>query len=593
MYRSLFGLVESPFNLTPDPRYLFLSRSHQEAYDHLRYGIDQRKGFIEVIGGIGTGKTTLCKALLNNLDPRIRTAYIFNPSVSEIELLQAINEEFGLDGKGQTKKELIDSLNRFLIEELARRGKAVLIIDECQNLDPKVLEEIRMLSNLETDNEKLIQIILVGQPELHELLSTPSLQQLNERISVRAFLTPLSKMDTRAYIHHRLAVAGSKGGIQFTEGALKQIYRYSQGNPRRINNICDRSLLVAFTQNSFKVRKSYVIRAISEIDGTMASSGTLKGERLTLLRFILILFVAFSIAFGTGWFLRAKLPTLLGRLQRHPQSLEQVSTHAPPPSPVEESPLSGSTAGPKTTAMPKTIPVPKTPAVPKTNTIIENAERSIREEYSTEASLNDKSVNLAPLKEIFRLFDIPFPQVDQHVFSMGRQDPYEIARLARVGGLEVVSLTIDAGRLRSFKIPLLLEVYPEDPSGRRYIVMKKMMDEIVVVSDPEKGEVFYPKTEIERIWFGNSLLFYPRPAEGKAIILKMGMKNPRIRRLQEQLASLGYYLGEVTGEFDKTTRGAVLGFQQDFALLPDGVVGRNTKAFIFQLTGKSLYGDSR
>lgn len=581
MYRSLFGLVESPFNLTPDPRYLFLSRSHQEAYDHLRYGIDQRKGFIEVIGGIGTGKTTLCKALLNNLDPRIRTAYIFNPSVSEIELLQAINEEFGLDGKGQTKKELIDSLNRFLIEELARKGKAVLIIDESQNLDPKVLEEIRMLSNLETDNEKLIQIILVGQPELHELLSTPSLQQLNERISVRAFLTPLSKMDTRAYIHHRLAVAGSKGGIQFTEGALREVYRYSQGNPRRINNICDRSLLVAFTQNSFKVRKSYVTRAISEIDGTLASFGTLKGERLTLLRIILILFVAFSIAFGTGWLLRAKLPTLLGWLQRHPQSLEKGSTHAPPLSPVEESPLSGS------------IEIPKTTAAPKRNSIIENAERSIREESSTEASLNDRGVNLAPLKEIFRLFDLPFPNADQHVFSMGRQDPYEIARLARVGGLEVVSLTIDAGRLRSFTIPLLLEVFPEDSSGRRYIVMKKMMDEIVVVSDPEKGEVFYPKTEIERIWFGNGLLFYPRPAEGKAITLKMGMKNSQIRRLQEQLASLGYYQGEVTGEFDKTTRGAVLGFQQDFALLPDGVVGRNTKAFIFQLTGKLLYGDSR
>jgi general secretion pathway protein A len=574
MYRSLYGLVESPFNLTPDPRYLFLSRSHQEAYDHLRYGIDQKKGFIEVIGGIGTGKTTLCKALLNNLDPRIKTAYIFNPSVSELELLRAINEEFGLDGRGQTKMELIDSLNRFLIDELAQSGKAVLIIDESQNLDPKVLEEIRMLSNLETDHEKLIQIVLVGQPELHELLSTPSLRQLNERISVRAFLNPLSKVDTKAYINHRLAIAGSKGGIRFTEGALKQIYRYSQGNPRRINNICDRALLIAFTQNSFKIRRSYVTKAISETEGTFIASGPPKGGRIYWLRVILVILMAFPIAFGTGWFLRAKLPSLRPGFHRQPVSSDKGVVPAPPSAIVES-------------------PIAEEEAETKTDSNFITHDRSNEEVPKQEGLLNNRGVDLASLKEIFGLLKIPFPNLDPATSSIKRLDLPEITRLARAGGMLVLPMTLDVNRLRSFITPCLLEVYSEELSGRGHIVMKKVLDDIVVASDPKRGEAFYPLVEIERIWFGSSLLFYPRPIKGTVPTLRKGVKNPLTQRLQEQMASLGYYKGGVTGDFDVATKNSVIHFQRDFALQPDGVVGRNTKAILFQLTGKSLYGDSR
>ena len=187
MYTSFFGFRENPFNLTPDPRYLFLSPFHKEALDHLLYGITERKGFIAITGGIGTGKTTLCRALLDHLDDSTRTALIFSAFLSDTELLKAINQEFGIkmDPAAASKKDYIDSLNSFLLDNFSSGRNAVLLIDEAQNLSQTVLEQIRMLSNLETEKEKLIQIVLVGQSELKDLLASPSLRQLNERITVR------------------------------------------------------------------------------------------------------------------------------------------------------------------------------------------------------------------------------------------------------------------------------------------------------------------------------------------------------------------------------------------------------------------------
>ncbi|GAI35581.1 unnamed protein product, partial [marine sediment metagenome] len=201
MYTSYFGFKESPFNLTPDPRYLFLSPHHKEAFDHLLYGIKERRGFIAITGGIGTGKTTLCRALLGQLDDSTKSALIFNSFISDTELLEITNQEFGIDPDLAvgTKKEYIDKLNQFLLKTFSLGGNAVLLIDEAQNLSHTVLEQIRMLSNLETEKEKLIQIVLVGQSELKELLASSSLRQLNERVMVRYELRPLDRKDVQGY----------------------------------------------------------------------------------------------------------------------------------------------------------------------------------------------------------------------------------------------------------------------------------------------------------------------------------------------------------------------------------------------------------
>jgi general secretion pathway protein A len=268
MYEEYFGLKEKPFSLTPDPRFLFLSADHKGALDHLLYGIQRREGFLAITGDIGTGKTTICRTMLERLDPGVQTALILNPLLSEREILSAILEDFGITYPGQPpRKTLIDLLNLFLLDQAKNGGAAILIIDEAQNLAPNVLEQIRILSNLETDKEKLLQIILVGQRELRDKLESKALRQLNQRISVRYHLAPLSPEETVRYIEHRLTVAGAKGGIEFTPGAYQAIYGFSRGFPRLINLIADRALLAGYVAGSTCITKEMVSEGRQSIAG--------------------------------------------------------------------------------------------------------------------------------------------------------------------------------------------------------------------------------------------------------------------------------------------------------------------------------------
>lgn len=267
MYTKYFGFNEKPFTLTPNPRFIFLSKNHKEAFAHLLYGINNHYGFIELIGEVGTGKTTVLRTLLGQLkDEHYRTALIFNPCLTGVELLRSINHEFGLDAKSEYANELLVDLNRFLLAENAEGRTVVLVIDEAQNLQPEVLEQIRLISNLETENDKLIQIILAGQPELKTLLERPELRQLNQRIAVRYTLKSMSTNETRTYIRHRMDVAsGETGGVSFSLYAIKWIYLYTRGVPRMINILCDRALLIAYGEERRRISSSIVTRAIREI----------------------------------------------------------------------------------------------------------------------------------------------------------------------------------------------------------------------------------------------------------------------------------------------------------------------------------------
>lgn len=269
MYEAYFGLQEKPFAITPDPRYLYLSKTHRDAMAHLLYGLRDRVGFIAITGEVGAGKTTTLRSFCAQLDEAAyRLALIFNPRLTPIGLLQSINGEFGLPGRRRSLVALVGELNDFLLEENRSGRTPVLIIDEAQSLSADVLEQIRLLSNLETERDKLIQIVLVGQPELADLLSRPNLRQLNQRIVVRCRLDPLDNPATGAYIQHRLKVAGRADGALFTPAALKEVYRHSRGLPRLINIICDRAMLVSYAGNQGQVRPRDVRQAAREVVGS-------------------------------------------------------------------------------------------------------------------------------------------------------------------------------------------------------------------------------------------------------------------------------------------------------------------------------------
>ncbi|HEU4592864.1 MAG TPA: AAA family ATPase [Steroidobacteraceae bacterium] len=269
MYASFFGLNEKPFSITPDPRYLFLSERHAEALAHLVYGVNEAGGFIQLTGEVGTGKTTVVRSLLAQAPKHAEIALILNPRMTPAEFLLAICEELGIQVEVRSQnslKDLVDLLSRHLLDAHAGGKRVVLVVDEAQNLAPEVLEQVRLLTNLETETQKLLQIILIGQPELREVLDRTELRQLAQRVTGRYHLDPLSAEETSAYVRHRLRVAGATREV-FSNGALREVRRLSGGVPRLVNIICDRALLGAFTEDRHVVSGSVVRRAAGEVFG--------------------------------------------------------------------------------------------------------------------------------------------------------------------------------------------------------------------------------------------------------------------------------------------------------------------------------------
>lgn len=297
MYNKFFGFKERPFKLVPNPEYLYLSRSHEEALAHLNYAVSEGDGFVEITGEVGTGKTTLCRTFLERLDSNTEVAFIFNPKLDSIQLLKAINAEFKIKSDDDNVKDLTDTLNAFLIERKSDGKKVIILIDEAQNLERPVLEQLRLLSNLETTKDKLIQIVLVGQPELGDILDTPELRQLRQRITLSCHLKPFNYKDTRAYIAHRINVASQKTTVRFTRGAYHELYRYSGGIPRLINIACDRALLTAFGLNKKTITVFITRSAIRELSGRGDERKFVLFEKRNTIYLFSILLLALLTAF--------------------------------------------------------------------------------------------------------------------------------------------------------------------------------------------------------------------------------------------------------------------------------------------------------
>lgn len=285
MYENFYNFTEKPFSLTPDPKFFFFSKDHVEAIEHLLYGIMEGEGFLMLVGEVGTGKTTISRYLMEKLENEIYTSLVLNPFLDFYQLMQNILSDFGLLPMGDTKKELIEQLKEYLLNDIGPKGKrALIIIDEAQDLSKQTLEELRVISNIETNKEKLLQILLLGQKELLTKLQDNDLRQLNQRISIRYYLNPLKKNEISGYISNRLNVGSPKQSIQFTKGAINKLYSYSKGIPRKINMLANRALISGFILESHTIKKSMIKRAQSSLFGEKYHRIKKNGKRAGLKR---------------------------------------------------------------------------------------------------------------------------------------------------------------------------------------------------------------------------------------------------------------------------------------------------------------------
>ncbi len=395
MYKKYFGFKERPFQLVPNPAYLYISPSHEEALAHLSYAVSQGDGFIAITGETGTGKTTICRAFIENLDDHSEVAYIFNPKLTSAELLKTICDEFGINlPSGYTNKDLFDAFNGFLLGKRVEGKHVMLIIDEAQNLSREVLEQVRLLSNLETNKEKLLQIVLVGQPELDDLLGSYELRQLNQRIALSCRLIPLTYEESVKYIQHRIRIASRREGVSFTGPALRKIHTFSRGIPRLIHIVCDRALLTAFVANSEKITGDIVDVAIRELTPPQQDIHRLRAfeskKTLALAGLLCIVVLLFFIIKPMNSKVKPKVaPTKTSKVEPakiykiRPPSAETPSEQTDGSKPAASAPApenkpagaSGTETAPATAAAPPLVQIDTNPPTPeKASTGVEASE---------------------------------------------------------------------------------------------------------------------------------------------------------------------------------------------------------------------------
>jgi general secretion pathway protein A len=532
MYNSFFGFKEKPFTITPNPRFIFLSKNHKEAFAHLLYGIDSHAGFIELTGEVGTGKTTVLRALLAQLDSdTYRTALIFNPSLSAIELLQNINHEYGIPCEEQKNSPLLHSLNHFLLQQNAEGRTIVLVIDEAQNLDPQVLEQIRLISNLETEKDKLIQIVLVGQPELREKLKKPELRQLSQRITVRYHLCPMDFNDTVEYIEHRLDVATGQRLELFSPGALKRIFRFSGGLPRLINVVSDRALLIAYTKGSREVSARMVSAAMADV-------------RKQESRFLPLRILRYSAAAAVALLAVCGLYGIFGG---------SIATR-------EISAFSRETTRDK-------VDPPR------------SEKRSEMALYTLLAGTTEEESAAAAFNAIARIWGVAPISVDQAMAG-----PADLESYAARSGLRFSRNSGNLGALLRLDYPAILELSLPEGKGRRYVSLLGWEEGRLIVAPPFQGHSAVSSAELEKFWTGRSYLPW-KNVLNLPLVSRAGNSGESIRNLKLLLTKAGFYRGPSTELFDEAMLVSVKRFQAAQGIEVDGVVGGRTLLLLYRAGG--------
>ena len=534
MYTSFFGLAEKPFAITPDPRYLYLSERHAEALAHLLYGINESGGFIQLTGEVGTGKTTVVRTLLSRVPHHADVAVILNPRVTPVEFLLTICEELGVgipETDRDSVKQMVDALNRRLLNAHAEGRRIIVLVDEAQNLSIDVLEQVRLLTNLETPTQKLLQIILIGQPELRELLDRTDLRQLAQRITGRYHLMPLSREETKGYVRHRLRVAGATEDI-FTPGALSELHRLSLGIPRVINVACDRALLGAYTQETKKITASLVRQAAGEVYGRRFFP--------TWLGWVVGSLAAVALA-GTvflGWqFWRHQSPVLSA--SRAIKSAAAAHTAAPHPAAV----------------LPGVVPVAAPPA-PKLASV--NALLQANEANTTDA---------AAFRRLLALW------------GTALSDDRDPCGQAAKAGLACLDQRGSWTQVKTLNRPAILTL-TDDRGQRHRVVLSSLDDKTATLNLGEHNEKV-SVDDLSRDWFGEFTVVW-KPKTSRTRLLSLGMQGDEVRWLRRSLNALGGVASdpEHADVYDQELAIAVQNFQREHRLNVDGIAGVQTQVVL-------------
>ncbi|MDH3915881.1 MAG: AAA family ATPase [Chromatiales bacterium] len=556
MYTSFFGLNEKPFSITPDPRYLFLSERHAEALAHLLYGVTESGGFIQLTGEVGTGKTTIVRSLLEQLPKDTEVALVLNPRLTPHEFLLAICEELHIPltiEERNSAKAIVDGLNRHLLDAHANGSRVVLIVDEAQNLSPDVLEQIRLLTNLETAKQKLLQIILIGQPELRQLLSRTDLRQLAQRITGRYHLEPLDPEETRAYIRHRLRVAGGGGEI-FNPGATSAIHHSARGVPRLINVICDRALLGAYSREQPRVSRLTALRAADEVAG---GGERVKSSRRLAWVAALVLLVAASGIYA--W--QANRSAIEPTANVAATDTKQAPRVAPAAAPVTAGAGNdGGSALAQTAAVVEPGPAVAEPDV--VEMVPPETAASLSAVLSQRAAQTGTDAALASLLRVWKV---------DYTAGMGRA-----CGVAEENGLRCLYERGTWGYLLNLDRPAVLSLSTLEGAPHQVVLagVTPQGDALLRFGDEEYTASL---AEIMPLWLGDFLLVW-RPAVGNGRVLRQGSIGADVAWLRDSLAkTLDIDIpGQPASNYDGALKAAVQGFQRLHRLQPDGVAGART-----------------
>ncbi len=570
MYNKYFGFKESPFAIAPDPRYLYMTPQHREALAHLVYGLNSEGGCILLTGEVGTGKTTICRCLLEQIPSQANVALVLNPKVNEIELLETICDELKISypaSENNSLKVYTDRIYTFLIESNRNNEKTVLIIDEAQNLDSKVLEQLRLLTNLETNQRKLLQIIILGQPELLNILARTEMRQLAQRITARFHLQPLTKPEMKAYISHRLAIAGQNVQL-FPDNSIKLLFKLSKGVPRLINILCDRALLGTYVENDYVVKPHVVKKAAHEVFGELKNVEQHQKNKLWL--YPLAIFSGISIIIIVAILLFTPSINYDEILKETTVAKKAIGEPlVKPPQEIKQQAIAME-------MQPEAIDTPDEKLEPKSAAIIETQQTDLppatavtKEYVDLENILTDSTYDPASAyQQLFKKWDISYESKTKTT-ACKQAEAYSLKCLYKHGNIN---------SLKIHNRPAVLTLI-NTQGETRHIAITSIDDGFATVFS-NNNEYLIKVDDLDKYWYGQFILLWRKP-EGYSSVITPGDRGKVVNWLSEQLTpAVNGQTSEIVSTYDASLIAKVKSFQVDHRLTADGIVGPITIIYL-------------